>query len=43
MLDVLNDETSPMEDLFETTFDTENIAYWMASKEAPAVRVLSLT
>ena len=30
MLDVLNDETSPMEDLFETTFDTENIAYWMA-------------
>ena len=30
MLEALNDETVPMEELFETTFDTENIAYWMA-------------
>ena len=31
MLEVLNDETSSMEDeLFATYFDKENIAYWMA-------------
>lgn len=30
MLEAVNDETAPMEELFETTFDTENIAYWMA-------------
>ena len=29
-LDLLNDETTSMDDLFETMLDTENIAYWMA-------------
>ena len=30
MLDKLNDESRPMEELLETYFDPENIAYWMA-------------
>ena len=30
MLDTLNDEMNPMEELLGTTFDAENIAYWMA-------------
>ena len=30
MLEMLNDESQPMEKLLETYFDVENIAYWMA-------------
>lgn len=30
MLDKLNDESQPMEELLQTYFDPENIAYWMA-------------
>lgn len=30
MLDKLNDESQPMEELLQTCFDPENIAYWMA-------------
>ena len=30
MLEKLNDESQPMEELLETYFDPENIAYWMA-------------
>ena len=30
MLEKLNDESQPMENLLETYFDVENIAYWMA-------------
>ena len=30
MLDALNGEMDSMDELFETWFDCENIAYWMA-------------
>ena len=30
MLEALNDYANPMEELLDTYFDVENIAYWMA-------------